>query len=93
MPDSLVQQLTLRHLRLVVAIAEHRQLSLAAASLALTQPAASRSLADIERLCGDAIFERHVRGMTLTPLGELLARRARNVLEEVREAGSEVARF
>ena len=86
MSNSLAQRLTLKHLRLIAAIAEHQQLSLAAQALALTQPSASRSLGEIERLCGDAIFERRVRGMTLTPLGELMARRARNVLEEIGEA-------
>jgi DNA-binding transcriptional LysR family regulator len=93
MPLALAQRLTLKHLRLVASIAEHRQLSLAAQALSLTQPAASRSLAEVERLCGDAIFERHVRGMTLTPLGELVARRARNVIEEIGEAAFEVARY
>lgn len=93
MSDPLAARLTLKQLRLVAAVAEHRQLSLAAQALSLTQPAASRSLGEIEQLCGDVLFERHPRGMTLTPLGELLARRARNVLEEVEEAADEVARF
>jgi DNA-binding transcriptional LysR family regulator len=92
-PTPLAQRITLRHLRLIAAIAEHRQLSLAAQALSLTQPAASRSLGEIEQLCGAAIFERHARGMTLTPAGELLARRARNVLEEIGEASAEVARY
>jgi DNA-binding transcriptional LysR family regulator len=93
MPNALAQRLNLKHLRLVAAIADHQQLSLAAQSLALTQPAASRSLAEIERLCGAPIFERRVRGMALTPLGELLARRARNAIEEIEEAAVEVERF
>ena len=93
MPTSIAQRLTIRHLRLVAAIAEHRQLSLAAQALALTQPAASRTLSEIERICGEAIFERHARGMTPTPLGEMLVRRARNVLEEIGEAADEVARY
>ncbi len=91
--DRLAARLTLKQLRLIAAVAEHRQLSLAAQALALTQPAASRSLGEIEQLCGDALFERHPRGMALTPLGELLARRARNVLQQVDEAAEEVARF
>ncbi len=93
MPHKLAQRLTVKHLRLIAAIAEHRQLSLAAQALALTQPAASRTLGEIEQLCGDALFERHPRGMTLTPMGELMARRARNVLEEVAEAADEVDRW
>lgn len=93
MTRHLTQRLTVKHLRLIAAIAEHRQLSLAAQALALTQPAASRSLSEVEQLCGAAVFERHPRGMTLTPMGELLARRARNVLEELADAGREVAAY
>jgi DNA-binding transcriptional LysR family regulator len=93
MAQQLANRLTVKHLRLIAAIARHGQLSLAAESLALTQPAASRTLGEIEALCGGVIFDRHARGMTLTPLGELLERRARNVLEEIGEASQEVARY
>ncbi len=93
MPHALDHRLTLKQLRLIAAIAGHGQLSLAAASLSLTQPAASRALAEIEKICGGAIFERHARGMTLTPLGDLMVRRARNVIEEIGEASAEIARF
>jgi DNA-binding transcriptional LysR family regulator len=92
MPQKLAQRLTVRHLRLIAAIADQGQLSLAARALSLTQPAASRMLGEIELLCGDALFERHPRGMTLTPTGELMTRRARNVLEEIAGAAAEVAR-
>jgi DNA-binding transcriptional LysR family regulator len=93
MSAAIAQRLTIKQLRLIVAIVHTRSLSLAAQSLAVTQPSASRGLAEIERICGGAIFERHPRGMTSTPLGELLARRARNVLEELDEAAVEMARF
>ena len=92
MPLKLAQRLTVKHLRLIVAIADRGQLSLAAQALRLTQPAASRTLGEIELLCGDPLFERHARGMTLTPTGELIARRARNALEEIEEAAEEVGR-
>lgn len=93
MPHTLAGRLTLKQLRLIAMIAEHRQLSLAAQALSLTQPAASRALADIERICGGPIFERHARGMTPTPLGELMVRRARNAVVEIAEASAEIARY
>lgn len=93
MPHTLARRLTLKQLRLIAMIAEHRQLSLAAQALSLTQPAASRALAEIERICGGPIFERHARGMALTSLGELMVRRARNVVEEIAEASAEIARY
>lgn len=83
MPNGLATQLQLKHLRLITAIADHGQLSLAAHVLAMTQPAASRALAEIEAILGTPLFERHPKGMTLTPVGEGLARHARNVLDEI----------
>ncbi len=93
MHATLVQRLTIRHLRLIDAVAERRQLSLAAQALTLTQPAASRSLAEIEELCGVALFERHPRGMTPTPTGDLLARCARNVIDEIDGAAEQLERY
>ena len=82
-----------KHLRLIAAIAEHRQLSIAAAALAMTQPAASRTLAEAEARVGAALFERHPKGMVLTDVGETLARRARNILDELNDASDEVERL
>lgn len=63
-------------LRLIAAIARQGQLGLAARDCGLSQPAASRMLAEIESLTGARVAERHARGLTLTPLGRMLARRA-----------------
>ena len=76
----LVHNLKMSHLRLIAAIDRHRQIVNAAQALGITQPAASRSLAEIERMVGSALFDRHPRGMTATPAGEIFARRARNLL-------------
>ncbi|OIQ68111.1 HTH-type transcriptional regulator GbpR [mine drainage metagenome] len=93
MPHRLAARLQVKHLRLIAAITDQRQLSLAAAALAITQPAASRMLAEIEGLTGTPLFERHPRGMTLTTVGEGLARHARNILDEVAEAADEVEKL
>ena len=85
--------LQLRHFRLIHAIADLGQLSLAAAGLRITQPAASRLLAEIERTVGEAIFERHPKGMTPTPIGEALVRHAANLLHELDETTKEVEAF
>ncbi len=70
----------LSHLRLMVALQETGQISGAAAMLAITQPAASRLMADPERIVGTPLHERHARGITLTPAGALLADRAHAAL-------------
>jgi len=84
-------RLKLRHLRLFVALDGHRSLGRAAASIALTQPAASRMLAEVERTLGVRLFERLPRGVAPTAYGEVMIRRARSILAELDRAGEEVA--
>ena len=89
----LVTQLLLKHLALIAAITEHGQISLAAHALAITQPAASRTLAEAEARIGAVLFVRHPKGMSPTAIGETLARRARNILDELADATDEVDRL
>lgn len=90
MDSDFTRQLKINHLRLVSAIAEHGQLNLAAETLAITQPSASRMLAEIEGILGAKICQRHARGMTLTLIGEVLARRAHDMLVEMRGLSREI---
>ncbi|MDF0599200.1 LysR substrate-binding domain-containing protein [Psychromarinibacter sp. C21-152] len=88
-----VSRLQLRHFRLIGAVAEHGQLSVAADHLAMTQPAASRTLAETERLIGAPLFERHAKGMRPTPVGEVMARHARLLLGGLDQAEAELGAF
>lgn len=83
--------LKLGHLRLIVALDEQEKVSAAASLLNITQPAASRMIAEIEGILQAPLCERLPRGVILTPIGKVLARRARSVLLELREAEREVA--
>ncbi len=93
MSDLLARRLQIRHFRLIVAIADLRQLSLAAEALGITQPAASRALRELEEIVGAPAFDRGPKGMTPTPLGAGLVRHARNLLDELSEAALEVDRL
>lgn len=73
----------LRHLRLVLAIAEKGSLTSVARHLGLTQPALSRQLRELELRLRTPLFERTARRMVLTPAGEQLSHVARQVLSEV----------
>ncbi|MBR0554080.1 LysR family transcriptional regulator [Ciceribacter sp. L1K23] len=90
MSEPLGARLLPKHFSLVREIAEKGQLSLAASALALTQPAASRMLAEIERLVGVPVFHRTPKGMEPTEVGHAIARRAQTLLEEIREAAREI---
>ncbi len=80
----------LHHLRDAVTIAERGGLRAAARHLQLAQPALTRSLGELERELGTPLFERHARGMVLTPAGIAFVQRASAILHEVRRAGEEV---
>lgn len=83
--------LKLGHMRLIVALDDNAKVSAAASVLNISQPAASRMIAEIEEITGVRLCERLPRGIALTPAGHVLARRARTVLLEMREAGRELA--
>ena len=67
----------LRHLRYVIAVAESGQLTRAAARLHVAQPALSQSILRIEQEISTPLFDRHPRGVTLTPAGEVFLEHAR----------------
>lgn len=86
-------RLKLRHYRLIRAISDCGQISIAAERLAITQPAASRTLKEIESILGQPIFLRHPKGMTPTPIGEVLSRHAEAVTNELSQADDELLAF
>ena len=83
--------LKLGHMRLIVALEDTSQVSTAAQMLNVSQPAASRMIAEIEDLLQVSICERRPRGVVLTTYGKALARRGRSILLELREADREIA--
>ncbi len=83
--------LSLRHMRMIVALDDHGRVSAAAQVMNISQPAASRMIAEMEAVLGAQLCERLPRGIALTPYGKALARRARSILLEMREADREIA--
>lgn len=83
--------LKLGHMRMIVALEDHGQISAAAQVMNISQPAASRMIAEMEDILAIELCERLPRGVRLTPYGSALARRARAILLEMREAGREIA--
>ncbi|MDX8443049.1 LysR family transcriptional regulator [Mesorhizobium australafricanum] len=74
--------ITLRHLRAFVAVAEHGGYTAAANSLNIAQSALSRTIVEIEEQLDTRLFERTTRRVVLTASGEQLLMNARRVLEE-----------
>ncbi|MBO9098425.1 MULTISPECIES: LysR family transcriptional regulator [unclassified Rhizobium] len=90
--DSLLRNgLKMNHLRMIVMIEDHGQISAAAESMNISQPAASRMLSEMEAIAKTSLYQRVARGVELTPFGLALAKRARKILLELREASREIA--
>lgn len=88
--DRIARRLKLPHLRLTLALSNTGQISAAARALNMSQPAASRMLAEMERILGAPICVRGPKGVELSETGAALAERARRILTELSEAGRDV---
>ncbi|MBO1113604.1 LysR substrate-binding domain-containing protein [Bordetella petrii] len=82
--------LKLRHLQMVVALDEFRHLGRTAEFLAVSQPAVSRMLAEVEAMLGLALFERSSRGTEPTQAGASVVRFARGVLAQYERTRDEI---
>lgn len=72
--------LNLRHLRLVLAVAEGGSASFAAERLRISQPAATQAIAGLERTLGHALFQRTPSGLHANRAGELVVLRLSRAL-------------
>lgn len=82
--------LKLRHLQLVVALDEFRHLGRTAEFMAVSQPAVSRMLSEVESMLGLALFARSVRGTEPTEAGASVVRFARGVLAQYARTRDEI---
>ena len=77
--------ITLRQLRYLSALAKHGHFGRAAEACAVTQPALSMQIRDLERTLGVAVVERRPGDAMLTDVGREIARRGEDVLSASRD--------
>jgi len=77
--------ITLRQLRYLSALAKHGHFGRAAEACAVTQPALSMQIRDLERTLGVAVVERRPGDVMLTDVGREIARRGEGVLTASRD--------
>jgi DNA-binding transcriptional LysR family regulator len=80
-------------LALFVRAAEMKNLTRAAEASLITVPAASRRLSLLEHQFKTTLFERHSRGLDLTPAGERLLQLAREVIARVHHMRAQMANY
>ncbi|HUC51552.1 MAG TPA: LysR substrate-binding domain-containing protein [Xanthobacteraceae bacterium] len=80
-------EITLRQLHYFDALATHNHFGRAAAACAISQPALSMQIKELEEALGAMLIERGARQVRLTKLGEEAALRVRDILRSVDELG------
>ena len=78
------RRLRLKDLHTLQAVAEVGSMAKASAKLALSQPAISKAVSDMERILGAPLLDRRAHGVELTDCGHLLLERARIIFDELR---------
>lgn len=86
----LTANLKARHLRLIVAVNDFRNLSEVASNSFITVSAVSKALSEIESALGVKLFERTVNGLRPTAYGECLVRHARILLSNLGRVAEEI---
>src|SRR5258708_5667021 len=80
-----------RQLDMFRAVADEGAFTAAAQRLHVSQSAVSRQLKLLEEELGTLLFHRNVRGVTLTPSGELLLSGANRIAREMKEVVSQIS--
>ncbi len=86
----LINRLRMRHIRCFLAVAKAGSITAAAITMNSSQPALSRSLAEIEDLVGQPLFVRTGRGLVMTDAGQKLFRHLDTAMAQI-ETGTRAA--
>src|SRR5262245_5610118 len=88
--DRIGRRLRLKDLHTLQMVAEVGTMAKASRELALSQPAISKAIADMEHALGAPLLDRTSRGVELTECGRFLVERGRIVFDEIRQGVKEI---
>ncbi len=88
--DRIGRRLRLKDLHTLQTVAEVGSMAKASEHLALSQPAISKAVSEMERILSVPLLDRSARGVELTEFGRLLVERARVIFDEIREGVSDI---
>jgi DNA-binding transcriptional LysR family regulator len=91
--DRIGRRLRLKDLHTLQTVAEVGSMAKASERLALSQPAISKAVADMEHILGASLLDRSARGVALTESGRLLVARTRVVFDEISQGVSDIERL
>jgi DNA-binding transcriptional LysR family regulator len=88
--DRIGRRLKLRDLHILLAVAQRGSMAKAAAELAISQPAVSKAIADMEHTLGLRLLDRGRNGIEPTAYGRALVRRGVAIFDELKQGVEEL---
>ena len=88
--DRIARRLKPRDLQVFLKVAEDRNMAKAAKHLAISRPAVSKTIADLEHTLGVRLLDRTSRGVEPTLYGRALLKRSLAVLDDLRQCVKEI---
>lgn len=84
------RRLKLRDLHILLAVVQSRSMAKAAKQLAISQPAVSQAIAELEHTLGVRLLDRNTQGVEPTAYGDALLKRSLAVFDELAQAVKEI---
>ena len=88
--ERIGRRLRLRDLNIFLVVAKERSMSKAAAQLAVSQPAISKAIAEMEFTLGVPLLDRGPRGVEPTLYGRALLKRSVAIFDELRQSVTDI---
>src|SRR6266849_6539597 len=88
--ERVMRRLKLRELRILMTVAEAGSMGKAAAKLAISQPAVSKAIGEMEHTLGVPLLDRTAQGVEPTPYGRALLKWAIAVFDDLRQGVREI---
>jgi DNA-binding transcriptional LysR family regulator len=88
--DRIGRRLRLKDFHTLQTVAEAGSMAKASERLALSQPAISKAISDLEYTLGAPLLDRTSRGVELTECGRLLIGHARVIFDEIRQGVTDI---
>jgi DNA-binding transcriptional LysR family regulator len=84
------RRIRLRDLHVLLTVVQRGSMAKAAQQLSITQPAVSKSIADLEHALGVRLLDRGPQGIEPTAYGSAFVQRGRSVFDELRQGVGEI---
>lgn len=88
--DRIGRRLKLSDLHILLAVAQRGSMAKAAHELAISHPAVSRSISELEHTLGVRLLERNPHGVALTEFGRVMLNRSHAAFDELRQGVKDI---